>query len=220
VNNVETLACIPSIVERGAKWFAEIGRPRNTGPKLYSVSGHVVRPGVYELPLGTSYEEIIYDHCGGLLTGRTLKAFLPGGVASRVLPADAVGIGADFDSVSDAGSTLGSGGLIVMDDSTCMVDVARNCLEFMSHESCGKCSPCRIGTRVLCERVTEVCSGRAREDALPALEGLGRHLEKTALCGLGQTAPAVLLSTMSHFRAEYENHVSNGICSVCREESR
>jgi NADH-quinone oxidoreductase subunit F len=216
VNNVETLACVPSIIEHGARWFARIGRPRNTGPKLYSVSGHVESPGVYELPLGTPYEEIIFNHCGGLRSGRTLKAFIPGGVASQVLPADRVGTAADFDSVWEAGSTLGSGGLIVMDDATCMVDVAKNCLEFMVHESCGKCSPCRIGTPMLLEKVTEVCEGRAREDVLPDLERLADHVKKASLCGLGQTAPAVLVSTLRHFRNEYETHITNGGCEVCR----
>jgi len=217
VNNVETLACVPSIIEHGAKWFTQIGRPRNTGPKLFSVSGHVERPGVYELPLGTPYEQILYDHAGGLRAGRTLKAFIPGGVASRVLPADRVGIFADFDSVFEAGSTLGTGGMIVMDDGTCMVDVARNCLGFMARESCGKCSPCRIGTQMLLDLVSEVCDGRARTDALSDLETLAGHMQKASLCGLGQTAPAVLVSTLGHFRSEYEAHMANAGCEICRQ---
>jgi NADH:ubiquinone oxidoreductase subunit F (NADH-binding) len=166
--------------------------------------------------MGTPYEEIIFDHCGGMRSERPLKAFIPGGVASQVLPADRVATAADFDSVLEAGSTLGSGGLIVMDESTCMVDVARSCLGFMAHESCGKCSPCRIGTWTLLQKVNSLCEGRAREDVLPDLEGLADHLKKTSLCGLGQTAPAVLISSLRHFRSEFENHNANGSCEVCR----
>jgi NADH:ubiquinone oxidoreductase subunit F (NADH-binding) len=127
-----------------------------------------------------------------------------------------VDVAADFDSVSDAGSTLGSGALIVMDDSTCMVDVARNCLGFMVHESCGKCSPCRIGTQLLLEMVTDVCEGRGRNGVLDEMVGLANHVQKASLCGLGQSAPAALLSTLEHFRPEYENHLGNGDCEVCR----
>ncbi len=218
VNNVETLSCVPSIIEHGALWFAKIGRPRNSGPKLYSVSGHVARPGVYELPLGTPFSEIIFEHAGGMKEGRSLKAFSPGGAATPILPSDLVDTPADFDSVAASGSMLGSGGLIVMDDSTCMVGAARNCLEFMVHESCGKCSPCRIGTRALLDTLAEICNGSANMQALGALEGLAAHVQQISLCGLGQTAPAILLSTMQHFKAEYEDHIANGGCDSCRNE--
>jgi NADH-quinone oxidoreductase subunit F len=218
VNNVETLSCVPSIIEHGAPWFAKIGRPRNAGPKLYSVSGHVARPGVYELPLGTTFSEIIFEHAGGMRNGRSLKAFSPGGAATPIMPRDLVETPADFDSVAAAGSMLGSGGLIVMDDSACMVAVAKNSLEFMAHESCGKCSPCRIGTQALLDTLTQICEGGASMAALATLEGLAAHIQKISLCGLGQSAPAILLSTMQHFRAEYEDHISHGSCDVCRNE--
>jgi NADH-quinone oxidoreductase subunit F len=215
VNNVETLSCVPSIIAHGSAWFSKIGRPRNAGPKLYSVSGHVARPGVYELPMGTPFREIIYDHCGGLLNGGSLKAFIPGGVATPVLPADKLDVHADYDSVAEAGSHLGSGGLIVMDQSTCMVDAARTCLEFMIHESCGKCSSCRIGTRVLLDLVGELQTARGNEVILDRIERLGRHVKQASLCGLGQSAPNVLLSAMSHFRSEFQAHAAGAECTAC-----
>jgi NADH-quinone oxidoreductase subunit F len=218
VNNVETLSCVPSIIEHGALWFAKIGRPGNAGPKLYSVSGHVMHPGVYELPMGTPFSEIIYEHCGGLPGGRTLKAFSPGGASTPLLPHDKVEIPADFDSVAAAGSMLGSGGLIVMDDSACMVDVAKNCLEFMSRESCGMCSPCRIGTKVLLDLLSDICEGRGRPESLSTLEVLAAHVQQISMCGLGQTAPVILLSALRHFRSEYEEHIAHGGCAVCRKE--
>lgn len=215
VNNVETLACVPWIVARGPEWFAGIGSPRNRGPKLYPVSGHVKRPGVYELPLGTPFSSLIFDYAGGLREGRKLKAFCPGGVTTRLLAASAVDVAADYDSVATAGSALGSGAVIVIDDSACMVDVARVSLEFMAHESCGTCVPCRIGSGVLLDLTRRVAAGTATEDDLRRLRVVGEHAKATALCGLGQACQNVLLSALDLFEEEFVAHLEGRSCSVC-----
>jgi NADH-quinone oxidoreductase subunit F len=215
VNNVETLACVPWIVARGPEWFASIGRSRNRGPKLYPVSGHVRRPGVYELPLGTSFSELIFEHAGGLRSERRLKAFCPGGVTTPLLPASAVEVAADYEAVAAAGSALGSGALIVVDNSACIVDVARVSLEFMVHESCGTCVPCRIGSTVLLDLTRHVAAGDATETDIERMRTVGRHAKATALCGLGQACQNVLLSALDLFEGEFLAHLGGRRCPVC-----
>ncbi|MFZ5787623.1 MAG: NADH-quinone oxidoreductase subunit NuoF, partial [Acidobacteriota bacterium] len=162
VNNVETLACVPHIIERGAAWFASIGRPKNTGPKLFCVSGHVRRPGVVELPLGVTFREIIEEHCGGIRDGHTLKAFFPGGSSAPVMTAAEVDVRADFDACAEAGTMLGSGGVIVLDDSVDMVGAAANLAHFYAHESCGQCTPCREGSDWCMDILDRILDGRGR----------------------------------------------------------
>jgi len=216
INNVETLSCVPWIVLRGPEWFASIGRPRNAGPKLFSISGAVVRPGVYEAPLGTPFAELIFERAGGLAPGRRLKAFCPGGVATRLLPAAAADAPADFDGAAAAGSALGSGAIIVMDDRACMVDVSRTVLEFMVHESCGTCVPCRIGTLAMLRLLKRIAAGEGTGADLERLRGLAEHVPRTSLCGLGQASANVLASALELFGEEFRNHLAGG-CGRCRE---
>jgi len=205
VNNVETLACVPHIIDRGAEWFAAIGKPRNTGPKLFCVSGHVARPGVYELPLGVTFEEIINTHCGGIRDGKKLKAFIPGGSSAPVLPADKVGIGATFDEVAEAGSMLGSGGLIVMDETVDMVWTLENLLKFYAHESCGQCTPCREGSDWALDVVRRIRQGHGRTEDLETLRRIARYASQgMTICPLGDAFCGPITGFLDHFGHEFE----------------
>ncbi len=210
VNNVETLACVPHIVERGAEWFAGIGvPPRNTGPKLFCVSGHVERPGVYELPLGVTFREIIEEHCGGVRGGRRLKAFIPGGSSAPVLPASALDTRATFDDVAEAGSMLGSGGLIVMDETVDMVWALENLLEFYAHESCGQCTPCREGSDWALDIVRRIRRGHGRPEDLETLERISRFASQgMTICPLGDAFCGPIASFLEHFRDEFEAYIA------------
>lgn len=211
VNNVETLACVPHIIEHGPDWFAAIGKPRNTGTKLFSVSGHVNRPGVYELPLGVPFREIIEDHCGGVRDGRALKAFIPGGSSCPVLPASAVDTPADFDSVAEAGSMLGSGGVIVMDETVDMVWALENLLVFYSHESCGQCTPCREGSDWSLDIVRRIRGGRGRPGDIETLERIARFASQgMTICPLGDAFAGPIESFLKHFRGEFEKAIHQG----------
>ena len=205
VNNVETLACVPHIINRGGAWFAGIGTERSTGPKLFCVSGHVERPGVYELPLGTTFREIIEEHCGGIKDGKKLKAFIPGGSSAPVLPADKVDTPADFDAVAAAGSMLGSGGLIVMDESVDMVWALENLLTFYAHESCGQCTPCREGSDWALDIVRRIRRGQGRPKDIETLQRIARFASQgMTICPLGDAFCGPIVSFLEHFGDEFE----------------
>ncbi len=211
VNNVETLACVPHILERGSAWFAAIGTERSTGPKLFCVSGHVERPGVYELPLGTTFREIIEQHCGGVRGGRRLKAFIPGGSSAPVLTADKVDTPADFESVAAAGSMLGSGGLIVMDETVDMMWALENLLRFYAHESCGQCTPCREGSDWALDVVRRVNAGHGRTEDPETLLRIARYSSQgMTICPLGDAYCEPLRSFVERFRDELDAKIAAG----------
>ena len=210
VNNVETLACIPHIIDRGASWFAGIGTERSTGTKLFCVSGHVERPGVYEEPMGITFREIIEDRCGGMRGGRQLKAFIPGGSSAPVLPAEKVDTPADFDSVAAAGSMLGSGGLIVMDETVDMVWALENLLVFYAHESCGQCTPCREGSDWAVDIVRRIRRGFGRPEDLDALRRISRYASQgMTICPLGDAFCGPIASFLDHFGHEFDAAIAN-----------
>jgi NADH-quinone oxidoreductase subunit F len=210
VNNVETLACVPHIIDRGAAWYASMGTERSTGPKLFSVSGHVERPGVYEVPMGTTFREIIYGLCGGVRDGKNLKAFIPGGSSCPILPADKIDIGCDFESVAAAGSMLGSGGLIVMDETVDMVWALENLLTFYAHESCGQCTPCREGSDWALDVVRRIRKGYGRPQDLETLERIARFASQgMTICPLGDAFCEPIRSFLKHFGHEFEAAIAN-----------
>jgi NADH-quinone oxidoreductase subunit F len=212
VNNVETLACVPMIVERGAEWFKSIGPEKCPGPKLYCVSGHVARPGVYELPMGTSLREIVFEHAGGIPDGKRLKAVIPGGSSVPVLRADEIDLPMDFDSVAKAGSLLGSCGIIVMDEGTCMVRALEVISHFYHHESCGQCTPCREGTGWLERLMTRFEEGGAGERDLELLGQISDNMMGNTICLLADAAAMPTKSFIDKFRSEFEEHVRAGGC--------
>ncbi|MGI6435512.1 MAG: NADH-ubiquinone oxidoreductase-F iron-sulfur binding region domain-containing protein [Syntrophomonadaceae bacterium] len=218
INNVETWANIPVIILEGAERFASIGTEKSKGTKVFSLVGKVVNTGLVEVPMGTTLREIIYDVGGGILKGRDFKAVQTGGPSGGCIPADLLDLKVDFDSLTAAGSMMGSGGLIVMDDHTCMVEVARYYLQFLAGESCGKCVPCREGIERMLEVISRICEGRGEEDDLVMLEDLGETLQLASSCALGKTAPNPVLSTLKYFREEYESHIRQHRCAagVCR----
>jgi len=209
VNNVETLACIPHILEHGGAWFAAIGTERSTGPKLFCVSGHVERPGVYEAPMGITFREIIEDLCGGMRGGGKLKAFIPGGSSAPVLPADKINTPADFESVAQAGSMLGSGGLIVMDETVDMVWALENLLVFYAHESCGQCSPCREGSDWAVDIVRRIRRGHGQPGDIETLQRIARFASQgMTICPLGDAFCGPIVSFLEHFGREFEEAIS------------
>jgi NADH-quinone oxidoreductase subunit F len=215
VNNVETLANVPLILERGAEWFASYGTEKNGGPKLYSISGHVVRPGSYEAPMGRiTLHDLIYGegYAQGIKDGRKLKAVVPGGSSTPVLTGDEIDIAMDFDGVAGAGSMLGSAGTIVMDDSTCMVWMAKNLIYFYKHESCGKCSPCREGTGWMLRLLERIEAGEAQEKDLDLLWKITDSISGKTVCPFGDAAIAPPQSTLEKFREEFEYHVREKRC--------
>jgi NADH-quinone oxidoreductase subunit F len=216
VNNVETLANVPLIVTKGPEWFAGLGPEKNGGPKLYCVSGHVKRPGVYEASMDISLRELIEgeQYAGGVREGRTLKAVIPGGSSVPILLPDQLDTQASFDAVQKAGSLLGSAGLIVLDDTTCMVWLAQNLLHFYKHESCGKCTPCREGTDWLFKLLAKVESGQGQMRDLDLLSSISGNIGGKTLCAFGDAAVTPVLTTLKHFRHEYEAHVREGRCTL------
>ncbi|MDD5563230.1 MAG: NADH-quinone oxidoreductase subunit NuoF [Thermoanaerobaculaceae bacterium] len=210
INNVETLACVPHIIVRGAAWFAAIGRPKNTGPKLFCVSGHVNRPGVYELPLGVTFREIIEEHAGGIRGGRKLKAFFPGGSSAPVLTADEVDTGADFDACAAAGTMLGSGGVIVFDDTVDMVEVADNVAHFYAHESCGQCTPCREGSDWCMDILDRLVAGHGQAADPDTLLRICRFSSAgMTICPLGDAFALPISSIVNKYRAEFEHRIAS-----------
>ena len=216
VNNVETLCNVPLILVNGAEWFAGLGPEKNGGPKLYCVSGHVKRPGVYEAAMDVTLRELIEDRAGGVRDGRRLKAVIPGGSSVPILLPDQLDTQASFDGVQKAGSLLGSAGIIVLDDTTCMVWPAENLLHFYRHESCGKCTPCREGTDWLLKILAKIERGEGELRDLDLLTSVSNNIAGKTLCAFGDAAATPALTTLKHFRAEYEAHIKEGRCHAAR----
>ena len=219
INNVETWANVPLIIKKGADWYSEIGTEGSKGTKIFSLVGKIRNTGLVEVPMGITLREIVYDIGGGVPGNRKFKAVQTGGPSGGCIPSQLLGLPVDYDSLAQAGSIMGSGGMIVMDERTCMVDVARYFLNFLQDESCGKCLPCRKGTQKMLEIVTDITEGKATEEDLVTLEELAQVVRDTSLCGLGQTAPNPVLATLRYFRIEYEDHVKKKKCqaAICKE---
>ena len=217
LNNVETFANVPQIIVKGLDWYNSIGTEKSKGTKVFAVSGKINNTGLVEIPMGTSLREIIYDIGGGIPEGKKFKAAQTGGPSGGCIPAELIDKPIDYDSLTSLGSMMGSGGLIVMDESTCMVDIAKFFLEFTVDESCGKCPPCRIGTKRMLEIITRITEGKGTMEDLDELEELSEVIKRGALCGLGQSAPNPVLSTMKYFKDEYIAHVRDKKCpaGVC-----
>ena len=212
INNVETYANITRIILNGAKWYASIGTEKSKGTKVFALGGNVNNIGLVEVPMGTTLREIVFDIGGGIPNGREFKAAQTGGPSGGCIPKEHLDTPIDYESLSSIGSMMGSGGLIVMDDSKCMVNIAKFYLDFTVSESCGKCTPCRIGTKRMLEILERMCEGKADEDDLYKLEKLALNIKKSAICGLGQTAPNPVLSTLKYFRDEYMEHIKYKKC--------
>lgn len=219
LNNVETFANIPHIINNGGDWFAAIGTKKSSGTKAFSLVGKVRNTGLIEVPMGTTLRQIIYDIGGGIIDDRPFKAVQTGGPSGGCLPADLLDLPVDFDTLTEAGSMMGSGGMIVLDDRTCVVDLARYFLSFLLEESCGKCVPCREGLYQLHGLAVKICEGKATEADLDKMEHLSETIVVGSLCGLGQSGPNPFLSTIKHFRDEYLAHINDKQCPavVCRE---
>ncbi len=219
LNNVETWANVPQIILKGSEWFASIGTEGSKGTKAFCLVGKIKSPGLIEVPMGMTLKEIVNDIGGGPPRGRKIKAVQTGGPSGGCIPADMLKLPVDYESLSEAGSMMGSGGMIVMDDRTCMVDISRYFLEFLKDESCGKCTTCREGIKRMLEILTNVSEGQAQMSDLQVLEDLAKTVQVASLCGLGKSAPNPVLSTMRYFRAEYEQHIKDKFCpaGVCRE---
>jgi NADH-quinone oxidoreductase subunit F len=211
VNNVETLACVPFIIERGADWFKSIGPECGPGPKLFCLSGHVKKPGVYELPMGVSLKELIYEYGGGILNDKKLKAVIPGGSSVPVLTAEEVDVAMDFDSLAKVGSMLGSAGVIVMDEDTDMVDAILNLTHFYRHESCGQCTPCREGTNWAEKLLRKLNNGEGTVADIDLLEEVANHINFRTICPLGDAAAMPIQSFVKKFRHEFEAKVKKKV---------
>ena len=218
LNNVETWANVAPILLYGSKWFASIGTEKSKGTKVFAVGGKIHNVGLVEVPMGTTLRTIIYDIGGGIPGNKAFKAAQTGGPSGGCIPAKYIDTGMDFDSLKAIGSMMGSGGLIVMDEDTCMVDIAKFYLEFTADESCGKCNPCRIGTKRLLEILTRITEGKGRPEDIRRIRDLAEYMQSSSLCALGQSAPNPILSTMNHFLDEYEAHINEKRCpaGVCK----
>ncbi|MFQ5739894.1 MAG: NADH-quinone oxidoreductase subunit NuoF [Acidobacteriota bacterium] len=214
INNVETIAHLPSIIANGGDWFAGLGVERSGGTRLFCLSGNVNKPGLYELPLGTSLRELIYQHGGGILRHRELKAIIPGGSSAPVLTADNVDLPLDFDSVAKAGSMLGSGGVMVLSDEICMVEALSVITHFYAHESCGQCTPCREGTGWLDRILSRILEGEGREEDPDTLLSIAGNMMGTSICALSDAAALPVRSFVTQFRAEFDYHVRHKKCNV------
>ncbi len=218
LNNVETFANVSQIILKGADWFSSMGTERSKGTKVFALGGKVKNTGLVEIPMGTTLREIVEDIGGGIPNGRKFKAAQTGGPSGGCIPAEYFDIPIDYDNLTSIGSMMGSGGLIVMDDTTCMVDIAKFFLQFTVDESCGKCTACRIGTKRLLEMITRITEGKGEMEDLDRMEELCYYIKDNALCGLGQTAPNPVLSTLRYFRDEYVAHIKDKKCpaGVCK----
>ena len=218
LNNVETYANIPAIILKGAEWFAAVGTEKSKGTKVFALGGKINNTGLLEIPMGTTLREIVFEIGGGIPNGKAFKAAQTGGPSGGCIPASLLDTKIDYDNLIAIGSMMGSGGLIVMDEDNCMVDVARFFLDFTQDESCGKCPPCRIGTKRMLEILERICDGKGIEGDIERLEELAVGIKASALCGLGQTAPNPVLSTIRCFRDEYEAHINDKKCpaGVCK----
>ena len=212
LNNVETLSAVPPIILNGGKWYADLGTPRNGGTKLFALSGHVKRPGVYELPLGFPLRKLIYEVGGGILGDKKLKAVIPGGSSTPVLTPDALDTPLDYDSIAKAGSMLGSSGVVVMHEDTCMVKVALRVMQFYAHESCGWCIPCREGTSWLKKTLVRFHSGGGVSDDISLIEELAKNMLGRTFCPLGDAAAMPTIAFVKKFRSEFEMHLAGQPC--------
>jgi NADH-quinone oxidoreductase subunit F len=219
INNVETFGNVRHIINNGADWYAGIGTDTTKGTKIFAVTGKVKHTGLVEVPAGMTVRSVIYDVCGGILNNRKFKAVQAGGPSGGCIPAEILDTPVDYDSLIKAGAMMGSGGLVVMDETTCMVDVSKFFLNFTRMESCGKCVPCRIGLKAMLDILIRITEGNGREGDIEMLLDLGSTIKQASLCGLGQTAPNPVLSTIRYFRDEYEAHIDNKRCpsNCCKE---
>lgn len=219
LNNVETWANIPVIINKGGGWFSSIGTEKSKGTKVFSLVGKVKNTGLVEVPMGTTLRELIFDIGGGIIGDRKFKAVQSGGPSGGCIPEELMDLNVDFDTLSKAGSMMGSGGMIVMDERTCMVDVARYYLNFLAEESCGKCIPCREGIKRMLEILNDICSGRGRKGDIELLEDICAAVSEASLCGLGKTAPNPVMTTIKYFKDEYLAHIIDKRCpaGVCKE---
>jgi len=218
INNVETFSNVPQIILKGAEWFASLGYKKSTGTKTFSMAGDVKNTGLIEVPFGITLREIIYDVGGGIKEDKKFKAVQTGGPMGGCLPEHYLDLPMDYEALAEAGSILGSGGLVAMDEDTCMVDIARFFMEFTQDESCGKCTPCRVGTRRILEILTRICDGKGKPDDIDTLRQLCDQINENSLCGLGKGAPNPVKSTLEHFLDEYEAHIFEKRCpaKVCK----
>jgi len=214
INNVETLSNVPHIVNKGAEWFKSIGTAKSTGSKIFCVSGHVNKPGNYELPMGVSLRELLYEHAGGIRNDANLKAVIPGGSSVPILPADKIDVNMDFESLAEAGSMLGSAGVIVLDDNTCIVHAAMVISRFYRHESCGQCTPCRQGTTWMYRVLERIEHGKGKPEDLDLLLDICDNIEGNTICPLGDAAVPSVRTSIKQFRDEYEYHIKNKKCLV------
>ncbi len=219
INNVETLANVPYIIRKGAAWYAAMGTEKSKGTKVFALTGKILNSGLIEVPMGIPLREVIYDIGGGIEGGRKLKAVQTGGPSGGCIPASIVDTTLDYESLGKVGSIMGSGGMVVLDETDCMVNVAKYFLQFTQSESCGKCVPCRVGTKRLLEILTRITEGRGREGDIELLESLSSDVKTSSLCGLGQSAPNPVLSTIKYYRDEYEAHIYEKRCpsGVCKD---
>ncbi len=222
LNNVETYANIPQIILKGAKWFSSMGTEKSKGTKVFALGGKIHNVGLVEVPMGTTLREIVEEIGGGIPNGKKFKAAQTGGPSGGCIPACHIDAPIDYDNLVSLGSMMGSGGMIIMDEDTCMVDIAKFYLEFTVDESCGKCTPCRIGTKRLCQLLDKITSGKGEPDDLEKIEELSNHMKNTSLCALGQTASNPVLSTMHYFKDEYIAHIVDKECpaGVCKSLMR
>ena len=218
LNNVETYANIAQIILNGSKWFASMGTPTSPGTKVFALGGKITNVGLVEIPMGTTLREIVEEIGGGIPNGKKFKAAQTGGPSGGCIPALHIDTPIDYDSLLALGSMMGSGGMIILDEDTCMVDIAKFYLEFTVDESCGKCTPCRVGTRRLLQFLDKITSGNGEMEDLEKIDELARHMQTSSLCALGQTAPNPVLSTMNYFKDEYIAHIKDKTCpaGVCK----
>lgn len=212
INNVETWANVPLIINKGTEWYSKIGTRNSKGTKIFSLVGKIINTGLVEVPMGIKLREIIYDIGGGIKDGKKFKAVQTGGPSGGCIPAEMLDLPIDFETLAQAGSMMGSGGMIVMDEDTCMVDVARYFLNFTQEESCGKCVPCRVGTKQFVDILTRITQGNGEEEDIKKLEDLAKTVKAGSFCGLGQTAPNPVITTIRYFRDEYEAHIKEKSC--------
>jgi NADH-quinone oxidoreductase subunit F/NADP-reducing hydrogenase subunit HndC len=218
LNNIETYACIPPIIEKGVEWFLSIGTKNSPGTKVFALTGKVKNTGLVEVPMGITLREIIFDIGGGIIGDKEFKAIQTGGPSGGCIPASLLDLPVDFDTLTQAGSMMGSGGMVVLDEDTCMVDMAKYFLSFCQSESCGKCPPCRVGTYRMLQILEDITSGKGKPGDIERLLEMGKNINEGSLCGLGQGAPNPVLSTIRYFREEYEEHIYDKYCraKVCK----
>ncbi len=220
INNVETLAAVPHIITRGAEWFAKLGYGKTGGTRLFSVSGHVAKPGLYEASHGVTLRQLIDDYAGGVRDGRALKAVIPGGISAKILKADEIDVRMDFDSLLAAGTMAGSAGVMVMDETVCIVKALLVASKFFAHESCGQCSPCREGTGWLYKVVQRIAAGQGRPHDLDTLLSASKNMEGKTICVFADAAAWPIQSYITKFRSEFEYHIQHGRCDLATSSSR